>query len=139
MKPKIFRPAPATRKVADIKPGNIIHKQLSSELEERIRKLESIFAEVFKRTHEEWLDSFRRDLNPESQIRLWEAMASAYQTFLGKHALSLPAKKEALGLLCSGQNSSSARLRYLSREEADEVMRLFSSALAQSQKPFQPN
>ena len=74
--------------------------------------MQSIFAEVFKRTHEEWLDGFRRDFNPESEIRLWEAMASAYQTFLGEHALSLPAKKEALGLLCSGQSPSTASLRY---------------------------
>lgn len=64
MKPKVFRSTQATRKVPDIKPGNIIHKQLSPELEERIRKLQSTFAEVFKRTHEEWLDGFQRDLNP---------------------------------------------------------------------------
>lgn len=139
MKPKVFRPVPATSKVADIKPGNIIHKQLSPGREERIRKLQSTFAEVFKRTHEEWLDGFQRDLNPESEIRLWEAMASAYQTFLVKHALSLPAKKEALGLLCSGQTPSTAKLRHLRRGEAEEVMRLYSTALAENQKPFQPN
>jgi hypothetical protein len=96
LKPKIFRPVPATKKVSDIQQSDIIHKQLSRELEEGIRKLQSTFAEVFKRTHEEWLDGFRRDLNPESEIRVWEAMASAHQTFFGEHALSLPAKKEAL-------------------------------------------
>lgn len=139
MKPKIFRLVPATKKVSDIKPGNVTHKQLSPELEERIRKLQSTFAEVFERTHEEWLDGFLRDLNPEAEIKLWEAMASAYQSLLGKHALSLPAKKEALGLLCSGQTPEMGKLRYLRRDEAEELLRLFSAALAQSQKPFQPN
>jgi hypothetical protein len=139
VKPKIFRLVPATKKVSDIKPGNVIHKQLSPELEERIRKLQSTFAEVFERTHEEWLDGFRRDLNPEAEIKLWEAMASAYRSLLGKHALSLPAKKEALGLLCAGQTPATGKLRYLRREESEEVMRLYSTALAQNQKPFQPN
>jgi hypothetical protein len=139
VKPKIFRPVPATKKVSDIKPGNVIHKQLSPELEERIRKLQSTFAEVFERTHEEWLDGFQRDLNPEAEIKLWEAMASAYQILLGEHALSLPAKKEALGLLCSGQTPATGKLRYLRREELEELMRLYSTALAQNKKPFQPN
>lgn len=139
MKTKIFRPVPATKKVSDIKQGNVVHKRLSPELEERIRKLQPTFAEVFERTHKEWLDGFKRDLNPEAEIKLWEAMASAYQTFLDAHALSLPAKKEALGLLCSGQTPAPGKLRHLRPEEAEELLRLFSAALAQRQEPFEPN
>jgi hypothetical protein len=139
MKPKISRSVPATKKVSDIQQGDSIHKQLAPELEGRVRKLESVFAEVFKRTHEEWLDGFRRDLNPESEIRVWEAMASAYQKLFGEHALSLPAKKEALGLMCSGQKLSTAKLRYLCREEAEELLRLYSEALAENKQPFQSN
>lgn len=84
---------------SDIRLGPIRHQKLSDALEARVRKLEPIFAEVYPRTHEGWLDGFQRDVEPEPEIAIWESMGAAYQTFTEKRSLSLEAKKEAFGLL----------------------------------------
>jgi hypothetical protein len=137
MKAKIFGLAKRSIKTTDIQPGPKIHKQLSTDLEERIRKFEPVFAQAFAKSHAEWLDGFQRDLDPESEVRIWEAMACAYQSSLAKHALSLPAKKEAVGLMAAG--NSDASTRYLTKSQAKELMLLYSEALSRNQQSFQPN
>ena len=118
----------------DFKPGPIRHQKLSEALEARIRKFEPTFAEVYPRTHEEWLDGFQRDLDPEPEVAIWEAMASAYQTFTEKRSLSLDAKKEVLGLLLVRSAADEQRalsgttLRHLSRADAEELLRSYAAA-----------
>ncbi|MGA2862937.1 MAG: hypothetical protein ABSF95_00445 [Verrucomicrobiota bacterium] len=132
MKPKIFRTVKRAIEVSDIQPGPKIHRRLSTELEERIRKLEAVFAQAHPMSHAEWVDGLQRDLNPESEVRIWEAMASAYQSLLAKHALSLPAKKEAVGLMAAGNPDASGR--YLTKSQAKELMMLYSEALAKNRQ-----
>jgi hypothetical protein len=129
-------PAPRTQSVrpSDIRPGPIRHEKLSDSLVARIRKFEPIFAEVYPRTQEGWLDGFQRDVDPEAEVAIWEAMASAYQRFTEKRSLSLDAKKEAFGLLLvrSAEDEqhtlSRTTLKYLSRADAKELLRLYSAA-----------
>jgi hypothetical protein len=93
-KAKLFKLVPKTIQASDIKTGPVLHKRLSLDLEERIRKLEPVFAEVYVQSHEEWLEGFQRDQDPAAEIRIWEAFAFAYHSFMAKHAdLLLPAKK----------------------------------------------
>ena len=127
-----FRPPPVG--VEDIQQGPIRHSQLPDAQVERIRKMEPIFAEVYPRSHEEWLDGFQRDLDPEPEIVIWEAMAAAYQGYTGKRSLSKDAKLEVFGLLLvrsAGDEPSTlagAKLKHLSRAEAEEVLHLYSAA-----------
>ena len=128
--------APRSKSVrpSDIHLGPICHQKLSDGLEARIRKFEPIFAEVYPRTHEGWLDGFQRDVDPEPEVAIWEAMAYAYQSFTKKRSISLDAKKEAFGLLLvrsAGDEQhtlSGATLRHLSRADAEELLRLYSAA-----------
>jgi hypothetical protein len=119
---------------SDIQTGPFRHQHLSPELEGRIRKIEPIFAEVYPRTHEEWLDGFRRDVDPEAEVAIWESMASAYQSFTETRLLSLEAKKEAFGLLLirsAGDEQrilSGAKLQHLHRGDAEELLRLYTAA-----------
>jgi hypothetical protein len=136
--PILFNAVTKTIPVADLVPGPILHKRLSPDLEERIRKLEPVLAEVYPISHQEWLEGFQRDLNPESEVKVFEAIASAYQGFLAKQALILPAKKEAYALLVTSggtmeETLARAKLRHLSRKEADELLRLYAAALAKNQ------
>jgi hypothetical protein len=55
---------------SDIQLGPIRHQNLSDALEARIRKFEPVFAEVYPRTHEGWLDGFQRDADPEPEIAI---------------------------------------------------------------------
>jgi len=143
-RPIIAKLVKETVNANDIQPGRIIHKKLSPELEERIRRIEPVFAEVYPKSHSEWMDGFQRDLDPESEIRLWEAMASTYQAFLTKHTVIKPAKKEALRLLVTAAGTvdetlSRTKLSYLNRKEAEELLRLYSAALSDKQQPFSGN
>lgn len=119
---------------ASLQPGPIRHPALSPELEERIRRFEPVFAEVYPRTHDEWLDGFKRDQNPESEVAIWESIASAYQSYFQKHALPMETRKEAFGLLLvrSGTDEQNAlagvTLVHLSAEDAKELMHLYSTA-----------
>lgn len=130
--------------VTQIETGPVIHKCLSPDLEERIRKLEPVFGEVYHKSREEWLEGFQRDLNPDSEVRIWEAMASAYQGFLAKQALILPAKKEAFGLLVTAgrteeETLARAKLRHLGSKEAKELLRLYAAALVKNKPPVSQN
>jgi hypothetical protein len=131
---KSTAPRSQTVRPSDIQLGPVRHEKLSDAHVARIRKFEPIFAEVYPRTHEGWLDGFQRDVNPEPEVAIWEAMAAAYQDFTEKRALDLEAKKEAFGLLLvrsAGDEQhtlSSATLKHLSRAEAEELLRLYSAA-----------
>lgn len=126
-------PPSQSERPAKLQQGPIRHQKLSNELDARIRKFEPTFAEVYSRTHEEWLDGFQRDDNPESEVAIWEAIASAYQGFISSRALSLDAKREAFGLLLvrsAGDEQhalSGATLRHLSSADAEELLRFYTS------------
>lgn len=117
----------------EFQPGPIRHARLPEPLVARIRNFEPVFAEVYSRTHQEWLDGFQRDINPESEVAVWEAMAVAYQNFTRERALSLEAKSEAFGLLLvrsaadEQQTLSDAKLKYLTRADAEKLLRLYSA------------
>lgn len=114
--------------------GAIRHKTLPNSLIERVCCLEQVFAEVYPRPHTEWLDSFKRDAHPESEVRIWEAMAAAYSCFTQRHTLSLHAKREVLSILlmrsAADEQSTlaSAKLRHLNRAKAQELVSLYSTA-----------
>ena len=112
--------------------GPIRHETLPQPLVERIRRLEPVFAEVYPRSHEEWLDGFKRDAEPEVEVAMWEVMASAYSRFTEGRRWSLDAKEEAFGLLVlrsavdEETTLRGAKLRHLTRAEAGELVSMYS-------------
>jgi hypothetical protein len=118
--------------ISELELGPIRHAELSAALDERIRRFEPIFAEVYPRTHDEWLDGFKRDLNPEAEIVIWEGMASSFASFVQKYPLSPDARKEAFGLLLvrSGSDEqatlSGAALQHITKAQAIELVRSYS-------------
>ncbi|MCW0219882.1 MAG: hypothetical protein OJI67_16270 [Prosthecobacter sp.] len=119
-------------KVEDIQMGPIRHSQLSDELLARITAIEGKVAEVYPQTHEQWVEGFQRDMDPEIEIAIWENIASAYQTFTTPRNLSRPAKLEAFGLLLVRSSSadmadSYSKLKHLSLPEAKELISLYSA------------
>jgi hypothetical protein len=107
---------------------------LPGPLIERIRQLQPIFAEIYPRSNEQWLDGFKRDINPEPEIAIWEAVGAAYTRFNQSRMLNLSAKGEVLGLLILRSSAdeesilAKAKLQYLSPAEAQELLRLYSVA-----------
>src|SRR5262245_32394266 len=64
-----------------IQPGPIRRDALSDEQMARIRALQAVFVEVDGQTDEQWADNFKRDADPDKELRVWERMAKAYRAY----------------------------------------------------------
>jgi hypothetical protein len=48
---------------------------------------------------DKWIEDFEKDRDPEREIRIWEAVANAYQSYCSAHRLTIEGKKEVFGIL----------------------------------------
>src|SRR5262245_12810667 len=55
-----------------IKRDPIRHVRLTEEQMDRIRKLHRTFEEVDGQTLDQWVDDFKRDADPDSNLETWE-------------------------------------------------------------------
>ena len=110
-----------------IQQGPVRHSKISDDLDARIRNFSAVFTEVYSLTHEEWLDGFKRDLNPENEVEIWEDMATAYSKFLKIHDVGPKGRNEAFGLLLvrsstEDMQGSYSKLEVLTLEQAKAVV-----------------
>lgn len=104
------------------------HDTLSREQIEKIKKIQSTFSEVNPSTLEQTISDFKRDKNPDNEIKIWLAMANSYEKFKMKHSdLDINKKKEAYGLILmrSMENEAEAKLnsnlKLLTDNEVSEI------------------
>src|SRR5262249_41888528 len=71
--------------VSDLKKGPIRHETLPNELLERIRSVHAVVRPYFSGTLEEWEIDFMRDLRPEREVAVWEAIVLAWRQYHEKH------------------------------------------------------
>jgi len=95
----------ASKTVKNLKPSPIRSAELPPGLVLRVKTLRSVLTEVCPMTSEQWLDSLRRDLNPEKEVLWWERVAGCFTAFVAKRDFS-PAQRQAVFKiifgLCSG-------------------------------------
>ena len=117
---------------SSIQPGPIRHERLDDALVARVRAFEPVLADIYPMSHEKWLEGFQRDLNPESEIAIWESIAAAWQKLPSLGTLTLDERKEAFGILLvrSGSddvNSTLAGLKHLSRSRAETLLSFYTA------------
>jgi hypothetical protein len=123
------RPQTQMVNAADLKPNEIQHEQLSEEQLRRIRKLHESFAEVDRSPLEKWIDNFKRDENPDSEIAIWERVANGYRNYCSQRQLTLEAKGDVFQTLVLRSMTSdeeavkTLKLKVLSSDEARKIMR----------------
>lgn len=71
--------------ISNLKRNDIQHKELSEELIERIKAYKEILADVEPSSLEQALDDFKRDRNPENEVRVWEKIALTYKHYCEVH------------------------------------------------------
>jgi hypothetical protein len=114
-----------------LKPGPIQHASLTEEQMSRVKRLQGTFSDADPSPLEKWVEDFRRDANPENELKIWEAMARAYEGFTTNRNLTLDAKKEAFQvvLLRSAAPEEDVlqhlKLKVLTEKDAREIMALF--------------
>jgi hypothetical protein len=88
-----------TAKISELEPGPIRHEQLTAEQLTRIQKIHETFREVNDASLEETIENFKRDVNPETEIVVWEQIAEAYTKYTSSHKLALEEKKAVYEIL----------------------------------------
>jgi len=81
--------------VDKINPGPIRKETLPDNLYNRLKKIFEATFEVQSMTFKKFEEGFRRDINPLSEIIIWERIAKVYVQFIIDHHFSLE-KKEAV-------------------------------------------
>ena len=118
-----------TVNAADLNPNEVQHERLSEAQLGRITRLHEIFAEVDSSSLEKWIDNFKRDQDPDSEIAIWERIAKRYIDYCSQRNLSLDAKVDVFQTLVLRSMTSdeeqvkNLKLKALSLEEARKIMR----------------
>lgn len=117
-----------------IKAGPIRNETLPDSQMLRIQELQKVFAEVDGSPLKKWVEDFKRDLQPEREICIWENMAGAYKAFTAGKNLDLNTKKEVYGVVLTRSGAPEAEvlkhleLKYLTEKQAKEIMTFFTNA-----------
>jgi hypothetical protein len=82
------------RKLEDLTPAPIRHRELPPALVARIDWIRLTLDEVYPQSMAEWLDGFQRDTNPEHEVVWWEWLAHCYVEYSEGQEVS-PAQKQA--------------------------------------------
>lgn len=113
----------------EIQQGPIQRDSLTAAQMQRITSLQKIFVEVDGQTVDQWADSFKRDLDPDRELAIWERMAAAYSRYCDKHQqLSLDAKNEVYKVVLLRSMASPSDviarldLKVLTQQDARDVM-----------------
>ncbi len=65
------KPKSENNDVEKIIPIEIVHQELTKEQIEKIKKIQSSFANVYKISLEETIKNFKRDQSPDNEIQIW--------------------------------------------------------------------
>lgn len=79
--------------ISAIQSGPIRHKKLPKLLIERIKQFKTILSEVETTPLDETLNGFKRDMQPEREVQIWEVIAKIYKENTNE-TMSLAEKKE---------------------------------------------
>jgi hypothetical protein len=74
--------------------GHYIHKELPPALLARIKATTDTFEIVDGITYEQSVDLYKRDLDPESNLVIWEEMARAYKVFCQSRCKTAAERKD---------------------------------------------
>ena len=128
-----------------IQPGPIRHETLPDEIVERIKVVQTVFAEVDPTPLEEWIENFKRDMNPDRELVIWEAMAAAYTSYNADRDMSLDKRKELFRILLIRSMSSTKdalthlELKTFTEDEAREAMGFLATEWEQRNSTGKPS
>jgi hypothetical protein len=101
---------------------------------ERLRIVQKSLRPIIPREIGAWADEVRGSENPEAALRLWEARATAFDTFTAYKPLSIESKREVFRVIQFRERMSEEevlqKLRLVTLTEADakEIMGYFVAA-----------
>ena len=114
-------------KISEIKRGHIRHATLPDELIERVKAYKQILADVDKSSLEQTLDNFQRDMHPESEVKIWEHIASVYQSYVSEKSITdLAIKIEVFSVALQASMGVEAKdlqnIKHLSKDQTENIV-----------------
>ena len=115
----------------ELKQGDIRRDKLTDTQFAKVKKLQMTFAGADPLPLEAWVDNFKRDLNPDAEIEIYERIAEAYLAFSEGRMLSVDAKKELYSILLLRSMDSQDRvisnlnLKVFTIDEAKKILSHF--------------
>ena len=112
----------------DVQLNNYVHKELPPELLKRIKDTTDIFEVVDGTSFEKAVDLYKRDLDPESNLIIWEEMARVYKSFCksrcSTHAERMDVYRALLLRSMFNEENMLARLKtkVITRKEAKSIV-----------------
>lgn len=117
--------------LSSLKRGPHRLESLSDEQLDRLNAIRQILADVDMYSIEQWVDNFRRETNPDSELTVWEGIAVTHYNYCLGRQLTLDQKREVCGLLMVRAGTSTddvlghVPLRTLTETQAREAMDMF--------------
>jgi hypothetical protein len=115
----------------DIQISPYRHNDLPPQMLPRIRATTDTFETIDGISYEKAVDLYKRDLNPEENLVLWEEMAKAYKSFCRARCSTPDERMDVYRSLLlrsmfpEEQALARAELKVLSPAESKEVMQLY--------------
>jgi len=83
----------------DLNPGPILHTQLPLALRLRAETVRSVLLEVLPMNADEWINTLKRELNPELEVLWWERVAGCYVKFTASREMPTDQKQSAFKII----------------------------------------
>ena len=115
----------------DIQISDYHHKELPPTLLKRIKTTTDTFEIIDGLSYEKAVDLYKRDLNPEGNLVLWEEMVREYKSFCVKRCKSPEERMDVYRLLLlrsmfdDQESLKRANLKVLNISEAAAVLKLY--------------
>lgn len=115
----------------DVQLSPYMHKDLPPSLLKRIKATTDTFEKIDGMSYEQAVDLYKRDLDPESNLILWEEKVRAYKIFCRKRCTTKPEQVDVyrsllLRTMFSEEESiKRSKVSVLSLDEARSAMKLY--------------
>jgi hypothetical protein len=114
--------------LSEMQIGPIRHPILHDDFIERIRAFKAILTDVDGASLDQTIDNFKRDIHPESELVIWERIASTFEAYLARNPTTDRAtRKEILSVLLGISTGI---------EEFDDINRLSGQQIKQLIRNF---
>jgi hypothetical protein len=77
-------------RLSNINVGPIRHPVLPADFIKRVRAFKKVLGDVDRASLEKTIDNFKRDADPESELVIWERIASTFETYLSRNKITDP-------------------------------------------------
>lgn len=112
-----------------ILPGPIVNDELSEEQIKKITQIQAVFSDIYPISLQDTITNFKRDRNPDNEIRVWENMMHTYETFIAKNPeINLEKKSEVFKLILTrsmmddNKVRSQTEFKILNENEVNEIL-----------------